>query len=283
MRTMALHAWRLTCDRLMQKGGGMVTGNYTEERVSVGGTELYLTKGGSGAPVLVLHGVEGHEGWLAFHEALAANATVYAPASPGYTPTERPEWLTSITHQAVFYHWFIEQQGIGPVDVVGLGMGGWIAAQMAVMCPGNLRKLVLVSPAGMRPEKEEIFDIFITPWKQVIDMCFHDPATSSEYPRLYGDDYQEFGGPREAGRTMSIRMGFRPFFYDPALPGMLKKVSLPTLLVWGDSDRIMPRECADLYLQAIEGSTLNTIAACGHWAQFDKPHELAQLTTDFLR
>ncbi len=104
----------------------MATGNYTEERISVGDTELYLTKGGSGAPLLVLHGVEGHEGWLAFHEALAANATVYAPASPGYTPTERPEWLTSITHQAVFYHWFIEQQGLGPVDVVGLGMGGWI-------------------------------------------------------------------------------------------------------------------------------------------------------------
>ena len=270
-------------DMLMQKGGGMATGNYTEERVSVGGTELYLTKGGTGTPVLVLHGVEGHEGWLAFHEALAANATVYAPASPGYTPTERPEWLTSITHQAIFYHWFIEQQGLGPVDVMGVGMGGWIAAQMAVLCPGNLRKLVLVSPAGIRPEKEEIFDIFITPWKQVIDMCFYDPASSSEYERIYGGEYQEFGGPREAGRTMSIRMGFRPFFYDPALPGMLKKVSLPTLLVWGDNDRVMPRECADLYQRAIQGSTLKTIASCGHWAQFEKPQELAQLTADFLR
>ncbi len=260
----------------------MTTENYTEERVSIGGTELYLTKGGSGSPVLVLHGVEGHEGWLEFHDALAANATVYAPASPGYTPTERPEWLTSITHQAVFYHWFIEQQGIGPVDVVGMGMGGWIAAQMAVMCPGNLRKLVLVSPAGIKPEKEEIFDLFIAPWKDVIDMCFCDPGSSSEYQRIYGGEYQEFGGPREAGRTMSIRMGFRPFFYDPALPGMLKKVKLPTLLVWGDSDRIIPRECADLYQQAIEGSSLKTIAACGHWAQFEKPRELAQLTADFL-
>ncbi len=143
--------------------------------------------------------------------------------------------------------------------------------------------MVLVSPGGTRPEKDEIFDIFITPWKEVIDMSFHDPSSSSEYKRIYGGEYQEFGGPREAGRTMSIRMGFRPFFYDPALPGMLKKVSLPTLLVWGDRDRIIPRECADLYQRAIAGSTLKTLAACGHWAQFEKPRELAQYTTDFLR
>lgn len=63
---------------------------------------------------------------------------------------------------------------------------------------------------------------------------------------------------------------------------MLKKVSLPTLLVWGDNDRIIPRECANLYQQAIAGAALKTIASCGHWAQFEKPHELAQLTADFL-
>ena len=260
----------------------MTTGNYAEERVQVGDTELYVLKGGSGTPLLVLHGVEGHEGWLDFHEALATRATVYAPAHPGYTPTERPEWLTSITHQAIFYHWFIEQQGIGPVDVLGLGMGGWIAAQMAVMCPQNLRKLVLVSPAGLKPEKEEVLDIFITPWRQVIDLCFCDPERSPDYKRLYGDNFEEFGGPREAGRTMSIRMGFRPFLYDPALAGLLKKVQRPTLIVQGDTDRIMPRECMDLYLQAIYSSTFKTIEKCGYWAQFEQPQALAQTVNAFL-
>lgn len=260
----------------------MTTGNYTEERVQIADTELYVLKGGSGAPLLVLHGIEGHEGWLDFHEALAARATVYAPAHPGYTPTERPEWLTTIAHQAIFYHWFIEQQGLGPVDVLGLGMGGWIAAHMAVMCPQNLRKMVLVSPAGLKPEKEEVFDIFVTPWQQVIDLCFCDPDRSPDYKRLYGENFQEFGGPREAGRTMSIRMGFRPFMYDPALAGMLKKVKLPTLIVQGDTDRIMPRECMDLYLQAIYGSTFKTLEKCGYWAQFEQPRALAQVATDFL-
>lgn len=262
-----------------------MTGNFTEETVDIAATELYITRGGSGPPLLVLHGVEGHEGWLTFHEALAAHATVYAPAHPGYAPTACPEWLATITHQAVFYHWFIEHLGLGPVDLVGLGVGGWIAAHMAVMCSQNLRRLVLVSPAGIRPDQpdqEDIFDIFITPWKQVIDMCFSDPEHSPEYARIYGGEYQEFGGPREAGRTMSMRMCFRPYMYDPALPGMLGKVKLPTLLVWGDKDKIMPRACAQLYQQTIAGSTLKLIDKCGHWAQFERPHELAQIVTEFL-
>ena len=85
---------------------------YQEERIALAGTELYLLKGGEGRPLLVLHGVEGHEGWLPFHDALAAKATVYAPAHPGYGETARPEWLETIAHQAVFYHWFIERAGL---------------------------------------------------------------------------------------------------------------------------------------------------------------------------
>ena len=83
--------------------------SFKEERIAIAGTELYLLKGGEGRPLLVLHGVEGHEGWLPFHDALSANATVYAPAHPGYGETVRPDWLETITHQAVFYHWFIDQ------------------------------------------------------------------------------------------------------------------------------------------------------------------------------
>ncbi len=255
---------------------------FTEERVPVAGTELYITKGGSGGPLLVLHGIECHEGWGAFQEALAAHATVYAPAHPGYTPTERPEWITTITHQAIFYHWFIEQQGLGPVDIVGLNLGGWIAAQMAIMCPQNVRNLVLVDAAGVHPEKGEIFDVFITPWKEVIDRCFSDAANCPEYARVYGGEFQEFGGPREAGRTMSIRMAFRPFMYDPALPDMLRKITARTLIVWGEDDQIIPPECATLYQQAIPGATVHTIKRCGHWPQFERPDELAQCIQGFV-
>ncbi|HET6320031.1 MAG TPA: hypothetical protein VFG86_26540 [Chloroflexota bacterium] len=101
------------------------------EQVRVGETTLHVLKGGTGRPCLVLHGIEGNEGWLAFHDALASNATVYAPSHPGYGHTEAPAWITSVLHQAVFYNWFLRD--LGEVDVVGTGVGGWIAADMAVM------------------------------------------------------------------------------------------------------------------------------------------------------
>jgi len=253
----------------------------TEERVNVAGTELYLLKGGSGAPVLVLHGVEGFEGWLAFHEALAEGATVYAPSHPGYGQTPCPEWVETITHQAVLYHWFLQHQALAPVDVVGIGIGGWIAAQMAVLCPQQVRHLVLVDAAGLRPQQGEIFDIFITPWRQVMERCMYDAANAPEYQRLFGGEWQEFGGPREAGRTTSIRMCFRPYMYDRSLEGMLAKIQLPTLVVWGAQDQIIPVECGQMYQRAIPGASLRLLEQCGHWPQFERPQELAQLISAF--
>jgi pimeloyl-ACP methyl ester carboxylesterase len=254
----------------------------TTERVAVGGTELYLVRGGTGPPMLVLHGMEGHEGWLAFHAALAAGGTVLAPSHPGFGHTECPPWLRTIQHQAVFYNWFLQTAGLEQVTLVGIGVGGWIAAQMAVMCQASLRHLVLVDAAGIRPEHTEILDVFVTPWKQVLDQAFADPRAAPEYARIFGGGIAEFGGSREAGRTMSMRMCFRPFMYDPALPGMLGKVQVPTLIVWGREDRIVPLECAYQYQQAIPRATVRVLDRCGHFAHFEQPRLLAETISEFV-
>lgn len=255
----------------------------TTEQMPLGGTELYLVKGGTGRPCLVLHGIEGHEGWLAFHDALADRATVYAPAHPGWAQTRAPEWLSSVPHQAVFYHWFLQEAGLESVDLVGIGLGGWIAAQMAVMDPSRLRHLALVDAFGIRPSRSEILDIFIIPWREVIERAFHAPSTAAEYQRIYGAaPIQDFGGPREAGRTMAMRMCFKPYMYDPALPAMLAKVRVPTLIAWGRDDAIAPLECAQLYQRAIPGSTLRVLDECGHFAHLEQPRQLAATLTEFL-
>src|ERR1700716_2360121 len=108
------------------------TRQVSAEQVLVGETALHVLKGGAGRPCVVLHGIEGHEGWLALHESLAEHATVYAPSHPGYGHTAAPDWISAVRHQAVFYNWFLQAAGLASVDLVGIGVGGWIAAEMAV-------------------------------------------------------------------------------------------------------------------------------------------------------
>lgn len=261
----------------------MVTVDYATETVRVGQGELTLLKGGAGQPVLVLHGIEGHEGWLAFHAELASSQTVIAPSHPGYGLTPAPAWITSIPHQAVFYHWYLQSAGFGmhSVDLVGVGVGGWIAAHMAIMCGTPLRRLVLVDAAGIRPANEQPLDVFVTPWREVIDQAFHDPSSSAEYQRLYSAPIPEYGGIREAGRMMSVRMCFKPYMHDPSLPGMLGKIDVPTLVVWGRDDRIMPLQCGSRYAEAIAGARLHVLEHCGHFAHLEQPIELARVVREF--
>ncbi len=264
----------------------VVSQDYATEHVAVGQTELMLLKGGTGQPVLVLHGIEGHEGWLAFHAELAKACTVLAPSHPGYGHTTAPDWITSIPHQAVFYNWFLQQGAFGPrsVDVVGFGIGGWIAATMAIMSGVPMRHLVLVDAAGLRPRggtDQEGIDVFVTPWREVIERGFHAPATSSEYQRLYGAPLPEYGGVRESGRMMSVRMCYRPYMFDPSLEAMLGKIDVPTLVVWGQDDRLVPGECGELFRAAIPGAQLRVLENCGHFAHLEQPERLAAVVGEF--
>ena len=187
----------------------MTVATHAKETFQVGPTTLHLLKGGSGRPLMFLHGIEGPEGWLEIHDRLANGATVYAPAHPGYGETERPDWIETNAHLALFYLWFLQEAGLDAIDLVGAGVGGWIAAEMAVMCPQVLRHLVLVDAAGVRPREAEILDVFVIPWREVIERSFYDPAASAEYERIYGaTPIQDFGGPRENGRSMALLQSY---------------------------------------------------------------------------
>jgi pimeloyl-ACP methyl ester carboxylesterase len=253
------------------------------ETVRVGGTPVQVLRGGSGRPVVVLHGIEGPEGWLAFHEALAREADVWAPSHPGYGETPRPDWMESITHTAQFYGWFLQEAGLEQVDLVGVGVGGWIAAEMAVMNPSVLHRLVLVDAVGVHPREGEIADVFVVPWGEVLRRGFADADASTEYQRVYSErPLQDFGGERESGRSMAMRTCYKPYMHNPALPPLLGRVKTPSLVVWGAQDEIVPLDCGQLYVESLVDARLEVIENCGHMAHFERPDELASLVRGFV-
>ncbi len=258
--------------------------NVTEETVLVGSVGLHLLRGGTGRPALVLHGIEGPEGWLGFHDLLSQDSEVLAPSHPGFGASPRPDWMETITHEALFYEWFLREAGLTNVDLIGFGIGGWIAAEMATMCSLNLAHLVLVDAAGIKPESGEMLDVFIRPWREVVQSSVFDPATAEEFQRIYSAaPVQDYGGNREAGRTMSMRLTYRPYMHSPALPSLLAGIRTPTLVVWGAEDRIIPVECGRQFQESIPGARLQIIDECGHWPHYEKHRELAESVRAFLR
>ena len=260
----------------------MATG-HTEEFVNVGGSRVHLLKGGSGEPLLVLHGAGGNHGWLGYAQALAEKYTVYMPSHPGYGQSDRPRWLETIPDLACFYTWFMENQGLERVRAIGFSMGGWLAAEIAVACNHSFSKLMLVDAAGIKPEKSEILDIFIISPAQVLEQLFHDPKQAPEYEQVFGQELtHEQRETAESNREMAVRLCWKPYMHDPRLPDLLARVNIPTRIVWGREDSVVPVECAELYHQAVPGSDLVIMDNCGHFPQMEKRDEFIETALDFM-
>ncbi len=256
---------------------------FTEEFVDVGGSRVHLIKGGTGEPLLVLHGGGGSEGWLRYAQGLADRFTVYMPSHPGYGQSERPDWLESIPDLACFYTWFMEQQGLDGVRVIGHSMGGWLAAEIAVACRHAFSKILLVDPVGIKPQHSDIVDVFIINPAQVLELAFHDPSQAPEYQEVYGKNATpEEQETAERNREMTVRLCWKPYMYDPRLPQLLSRVNVPARIVWGRQDKLVPLECGHLYQNAIPGSDLVIIDECGHVPQMEKPNEFLNAALEFL-
>jgi pimeloyl-ACP methyl ester carboxylesterase len=258
--------------------------NYLERHVTAGGATIRYLEGGQGAPVIVLHSFEGNLGWLPAYDGLASKSKLYLPTHPGFAGSDRPEWLESFTDLARFYLWIVQELGVAKASFIGHGIGGWLAAEIAVMSPLIVDRLVLVDAAGVRPRISEITDIFLHGSEGARRLSFHDSGKVPDYDRLFGrkPDPEE----REAeaiNREAAIRYCWKPYMHDPSLLPLLRRLrGIPTLIVWGREDRLIPLECAELYHGAIAGSQLEVIEGCGYFPQLERAEDFSRLVGRFL-
>jgi pimeloyl-ACP methyl ester carboxylesterase len=254
-----------------------------ELSVTIGDARIRMLKGGSGAPLLLLHGTEGSLGWRRYAQALAEHFTVYLPSHPGFDGSQCPLWLKTMTDLVCFYTWFLETQGLEGTRVIGFSLGGWLAAEMAATTRHAFSKLMLVDAAGIRPHNGEITDIFILSPAQIADLTFHDAQQVPEYEQLYpAEPTPEEREQVMQNREMAVRLTWKPYMHDPRLPYLLARVQVPTRIVWGQQDRLIPVECGTLYQQAIPGAELIVLDACGHSPHLEKPDAFVDISMQFL-
>src|SRR5258708_15112670 len=131
---------------------------WKEQTVELGEVRRRVTRGGSGRPVLVLHHDIGTLDRLPFYDALAEKFDVIVPNHPGFGVPERPQWLRHPRDIAALYQWLLADLGVESASLVGLGYGGWIAAEMAALAPRDFPPLVPVGRVGLQPPPGIPFD-----------------------------------------------------------------------------------------------------------------------------
>ena len=254
------------------------TQSWTEKSLEVAGIKTQVFTGGSGAPLIVLHGGEGNQGWTPYHEALSQHFAVHVPSHPGYNGTERPGWVNAVTDVAHFYLGLMEALRLEQASLIGFSLGGWIAAEIAAMCPSKLKGMVLVDAVGVRPRVGEITEVLMVSPQQVQDLVYYDMSKARDFDNLTQEERDVLWRNRE----MTSRLAWRPYMHNPNLPEYLKLIRVPSLIVWGRHDGIVPLNCGEIYHEVLQGSILHIIEECGHIPQVEKPQELLEVTLDFL-
>ena len=253
---------------------------WKETSLDIAGVKLHLARTGKGEPVLILHHDTGTLPTLPFYEALAARFDVLVPHHPGYGKSQRPNWLRSVRDIAAMYQNVLTKLDIEQCVLVGLGFGGWIAAEMATQAPRAVSKLVLVGAMGVKPPEGDILDEAIVSYIDYARAGFHDQkAFDNIYDAEPSTDQLEAW---DIAREMCFRIAWKPYMYSQTLPHLLRNVKVPTLLVWGDKDRIVPQSAADRYLAALPNAKLEVIRDCGHCVDLEQPGRLAELVTPFI-
>lgn len=254
-----------------------------ETVVDLAGLKVRILDKGNGPAVLVLHHEIGSMSWTAFYEALAESFHTLVPDLPGWGGSDRPEWARHVRDIAALVAQLLDKAGLDKVAIVGLGYGGWIAAELATFAQNRLSSLVLVGPMGIqpRPGKGEIMDQYMIDFADYVQQGFSTPEASAEH---FGEDpAQEFVTFWDFSREMTARITWKPYMFSHQLPHLLKGVKTPTLVVFGEQDKVVPIDSGKQYAEILPSAKLQTLPKAGHFADLERPEELARLVTEHLK
>ncbi len=251
--------------------------------IDVNGYATRVWRKGSGPKLGYLAGFGGLPRWMPFLDELAKSRTVIVPSVPGFPGGDRGHSiLDSHLDWMLVMRQLLEKADLEGADIAGSSVGASLAADVAALWPASVRKLALIAPFGLFDEKDPPTD----PWAQRADqvaglMCADPEIYKGMKAAPEGANSIEWPIEQVRASEAAARI-FWPLG-NTRIEKRLSLIKAPTLLLWGEQDRIMPRSYADKFAKGIAGpTTIKTIAGAGHLAELDKPAETARAILDFL-
>jgi len=249
------------------------------------GIQSELREAGDGAPLVYLHGAGGLLAQEPLLDRLAERYHVYAPIWPGYGE-EATEDLIEDMLDFTLHGWdVVDALGLQRPHLIGHSMGGMIAAEMAVLNPRGVDRLVLIDAAGLWLDEHPIPDIFsMLPFK-LGGLLFHDPK-QGEAILTGGVDFSDSQALTDfmVGNARRLGTAGKILFPIPnrRLSKRLYRLTNPTLVVWGEDDRLIDPVYADRWLELVPQATKALIPEAGHMAPYEQPDGVAAAIVSFL-
>jgi pimeloyl-ACP methyl ester carboxylesterase len=247
--------------------------------VAVGPYVFKVKTAGAGEPLVVLHHSTGPF-WSPFHDAMAKHFRLVAPDLPGYGQSPRIEQARSARDLAISCWHLIWRLFDEPIHLIGFGLGGWVAAEMATINYPQLRSLTLVGAVGLRPDAGLSTDTLTSDVIAYARMGF---STDERFETEFGTEpAQVLRELWDQSREMTARIAQWPCIWSESLASLLPNVTTPTLVVTASEDRILPPEVAQRFHEHLPNSQRQTVRG-GHVLDLESPHELAAVVTRFFR
>jgi pimeloyl-ACP methyl ester carboxylesterase len=266
-------------------------------RVELPGAEVSYVELGEGEPILFLHGISGSwQNWLENLPHFGRGRRAIALDLPGFGASPMPRWEIDMPAYGRLVHDFCEKLGIEGATLVGNSMGGFIAVEAATATPGRFNRLVLVSAAGIintwNPEERAIATAWA--WKTFGPHFANRSRLIVLRPRarqlVFGPFVRYPGRLREDLLLEQIESGLkRADGFGDALHAVIRhdirerlgEIGIPTMIVWGQSDRVIPMAAALSYHRRIPDSRLEIFERTGHVPQLERPARFNALLDDF--
>ena len=254
---------------------------FVRQQHEINGVRAVVYSSGKGHPVVYLHGGGSWHGFD-FAKRWASDHQVFAPSHPGWGASgDAPPELDSMAEYQLHYLELFDRIGLKQFDLVGISLGGWMAAEFAVAHPERVRKLVLCCPAGLASEHagppdlgttlEEMYGFLVNDLEAIRN---HLPKTPEENA-LHA---QEVSRERQSARRFFGPGG--PV--NPRLERWLHRATMPTLLVWSKADRLSPYRRSEKWMKLLPNATLKLVDKAGHLVLDESPAAL-EAVTRFLR